>query len=93
MLLFVGVALVCHGLTVGITYRKVPVVSVTQVPGKDMLERLVVVDLGHRLWPIRTDDRLLRVRAGGTVCPMSRRILLRRWQSRSLALPGDYRNR
>lgn len=87
VLLFVGVALFRFDVVTSVSHRFVPVVSVGQVPG-DMAERLVIVDLGERTWPIRTADRLLRVEPGGTTCLVERRYVLRRFVRRRIALPG-----
>ena len=77
-----------YDLVTGVTYRRVPVISVAQVPGYDMAERLVVVDLGDRRRAIRTGDPLLWVEAGGEACVAERYYLLRRWRRHALELPG-----
>ncbi len=88
MLLVSAVALVRSDLVTSVSYRRVPVVSVQQVPGSDMAVRAVVVDLGARQRLVGTSDWMIRVQPGGQVCVAERQLLLRRYVRVSLALPG-----
>jgi len=86
--LLCAASLLCRGLVLDVKYKNVPVLHVIQVPGGDMNERLVIVDLGHRTYPIKTSDRLLIVTPGSLACVAKKYVLMRRWQRYSLALPG-----
>ncbi len=88
MLLVSAVALVRWDQATAVSYRRVPVVSVQQVPGSDMPVRAVVVDLGERQRLVRTGDWMIRAEPGGQVCIAERQLLLRRYVRVSLALPG-----
>ena len=88
MLLVSAVSLVRWGQVTSVSYRRVPVVSVQQVPGSDMPVRAVVVDLGDRQRLVRTGDWMIRAQPGGQVCVAERQLLLRRYVRVSLALPG-----
>lgn len=88
MLLVSAVALVRWDQVTSVSYRRVPVMSVQQVPGSDMPVRAVVVDLGDRQRLVRTGDWMIRAQPGGTVCIAERQLLLRRYVRVSLALPG-----
>ena len=88
MLLVSAVALVRWDQVTSVSYRRVPVVSVQQVPGSDMPVRAVVVDLGDRQRLVRTGDWMIRAQPGGQVCVAERQLLLRRYVRVSLALPG-----
>ena len=86
--LFLIAALLFKGLVLDVEYQQAKVLSITQVPGGDLSERLIVVDLGHRNYPIRTSDRLLVVTQGSLACISKRRVLIRRWVRYGLVLPG-----
>lgn len=88
ILLVAVVALVRWDQTLSVSYRRVPVVSVQQVPGGDLPERAVVVDLGERQRLVRTGDWMIRAEPGGEVCIAERQLLLRRIVRISLELPG-----
>jgi len=88
MLLVGAVALVRWDQATSVSYRRVPVVSVQQVPGSDMVTRAVIVDLGARHRLVRTSDWMIRPVPGGQVCIAERKLLLRRYTRVSLALPG-----
>lgn len=88
VLAFVGIALFRWDVVTEVEYREALVLEVIQVPGKSMSDRLVVVDLGDRPWPLRTSDPYLRLREGEQACVAKRRMLLRRWQRYSLELSG-----
>lgn len=90
--MFVVAALFYKGVVLDVEVQKVEVLSVTQVPGGDLSERLVVVDLGHRTFPIRTSDRLLIVEPGSVSCISKRHLLFRRWERYALELPGFCRS-
>lgn len=85
---FIGIALTFNGLVLDVTYQRARVLEVIQVPGQDATERLVLVDLGHRHFPLRTADRLLHIDKGQLACVSQRHILLRRWKRYRLELPG-----
>lgn len=87
-LLVGAVALVRWDQVTSVSYRRVPVVSVQQVPGGDMVTRAVVVDLGERQRLVRTSNWMIRTRPGEQVCIAERKLLLRRYTRVSLALPG-----
>ncbi|HCQ66299.1 MAG TPA: hypothetical protein DIU07_14610 [Rhodobacteraceae bacterium] len=88
MLLVSAVALVRWDQVTAVSYRRVPVVSVQQVPGSDMSVRAVVVDLGDRQRLVRTGDWMIRAQPGARVCIAERQLLLRRYVRVSLALAG-----
>ncbi len=88
MLLVSAVALVRWDQVTSVSYRRVPVVSVQQVPGSDMVTRAVVVDLGERQRFVRTSNWMIRTVPGEQVCIAQRTLLLRRYTRVSLALPG-----
>lgn len=90
---FIAVAALFYkGLVIDVEFQRVEVVSVTQIPGRDMSERLVVVDLGHRSFQIRTSDRLIVIRQGEIACVSKRHVLTRRWLRYRMELPGYCRN-
>lgn len=88
MALVGGVGLLRYDLAASTSYRRVPVVSVQQVPGQDMAERAVTVDLGERRRLLRTADWLIQTSPGQPVCVAERTLLLRRFIRVSLVLPG-----
>lgn len=88
MLLVGVVALIRWDQTLSVSYRRVPVVSVQQMPGSDLPARAVVVDLGDRQRLVRTGDWMIRAEPGGQVCIAERQLLLRRFIRVTLALPG-----
>ncbi len=88
MLLVTGVAVVRSDQVTAVSYRRVPVVSVQQIPGSDMVTRAVIVDLGDRQRLVRTSDWMIRPAPGGQVCVAERQLLLRRYTRVSLVLPG-----
>ena len=73
-------------------FKHLRVVEVIQAPGHSANERLVIVHLGDRLWPIRTSDRLLVTEPGTLTCVSERHIFLRRWKHYRLELPGFCQN-
>lgn len=77
-------SLVYMRFTYDITYRWQTVVSVQQIPGKDLTERLVVVNLGDQHWPILTNSLYIFPKAGEQVCVAERKIVLRKRLRRSL---------
>ena len=83
-----GVGLVRWDQVTAVSYRRVPVVSVQQVPGSDMATRAVIVDLGERRRYVRTSNWMIRTVPGEQVCIAERSLLLRRYTRVSLALPG-----
>lgn len=91
-LLFIVIALVTKGLVFDVTYQKVRVIQIIQIPGEAMSDRLVIVDLGDRQRPIRTSDRLLRLEVGDMACVAKRKVIFRRWTVYSLELSGYCRN-
>lgn len=89
IMLLVGViGLIRWDQQMSVSYRRVPVVSVQQVPGSDLPSRAVVVDLGDRQRLVRTGDWMIRAEPGGQVCIAERQLLLRRYVRVTLALPG-----
>lgn len=88
MVLVSAVALVRWDQVTSVSYRRVPVMSVQQVPGSDMPVRAVVVDLGDRQRLVRTSDWMIRAKPGGQVCISERQLLLRRFVRVTPALPG-----
>lgn len=88
MLLVGAVGLVRFDQVIEVSYRRVPVVRVDQVPGGDLVERAVVVDLGDRQRLVVTTDWMIRARPGVPVCIAESRLLLRRYTRVRLALPG-----
>lgn len=90
--LFAVSAFLYKGLVLDVEFQRVNVVSVALVPGGDLSERLVVVDLGHSTIPIRTSDRLLIVEPGTVACVSKRHMLSRRWVRYALELPGYCRS-
>ena len=88
LLLVVLVALILWDQGASVTYRRVPVVSVQQVPGNDLPSRAVVVDLGDRQRLVRTSDWVIPAEPGGEVCIAERQVLLQRLVWISLAFEG-----
>lgn len=78
--------LVRGDLTLAVEYRWGRVVDILQVPGRDLSERLVLIEMDDRRLALRTGDRLLRLHKGDRACIQQRHMLLRRWVRRSLAL-------
>ena len=68
-------------------YRTAFVVEITQIPGKDMAERFVTVNLEGKTQKIRTRDRLIALRPGGTACVSQRTMLREHWVIYRLRLP------
>ena len=88
MLLVGGVGLARWDQVTSVSYRRVPVISVQQVPGGDMASRAVIVDLGERQRLVRTSNWMIRTVPDEQVCIAERTLLLRRYTRVSLALPG-----
>lgn len=87
LLAFTIVALFTRGVVTNIEYKFVPAISVVQIPGQTLSDRIVVVDLGDRPRTFRTSERLLVVTAGEPVCVAKRTIFGGRWRSYQLSLP------
>ncbi|MCB1355487.1 MAG: hypothetical protein KDK53_02960 [Maritimibacter sp.] len=88
MLLVGVVGLIRWDQVSSVSYRRVPVVSVQQVPGGDLPARAVTVDLGDRQRLVRTGDWMIQAEPGEPVCIAERALVLRRFTRISLALPG-----
>lgn len=90
--LFIVIGLFYHGFIYEVRYRRVPVLDVVQSPGHDANERLVIIDLGDRTYPLRTTDRLIWVQPGERTCIAEQKLISRRWLKYQLAFPFYCRN-
>ncbi len=88
MVLVAGVGLLRFDQVVSVSYRRVPVIAVSQIAGQDMAARAVLVDLGERTRLLRTSDWMIRTAPGAQVCIAEHRLLLRRYTRYALVLPG-----
>ncbi|QJF53338.1 hypothetical protein [Roseobacter ponti] len=68
-------------------FRKVQVVAVMQVPGEDLSDRMVTVDLGHRTHKVHTRDVLLTLSPGDTACLSERTLMRDHWVIYALQTP------
>ncbi|WP_300038436.1 hypothetical protein [uncultured Roseobacter sp.] len=71
-----------------VEYRSAPVVDVQQVPGRDLAERFVTVDLDGRHHRIRTSEDQLAATPGNQVCISKRTLLRDHWVIYTLKAPG-----
>lgn len=87
VILIAVVGLIRFDVRVAFTYQAGRVLQVITVPGQDMTNRVVLVEVDGQPRIIRTSDWHIVTMPGQRVCVQKTRFLLRRWTSYGLELP------